>query len=111
MEREEEPGKSEPTMIEVSCLGLLFIAYQAWRYSCHPPVYIISLLNFTTIYFQQLTRSDFIQIFWYSGVGVTPDSTNTNGHAGGRQVVDISTTQIPPTLRQSTTPLPPTLGP
>ena len=22
---EEEPGKSEPTMIEVSCLGLLFI--------------------------------------------------------------------------------------
>lgn len=32
---EEEPGKSEPTMIEVSCLGLIALysaAYQAWRY-------------------------------------------------------------------------------
>ena len=34
--REEEPGKIKPTMIEVSCLELLFIThtYRAWHYCC-----------------------------------------------------------------------------
>ena len=47
-----ERSLGKPTMIEVSCLELLFIAHTA-------PVYIFRLLNFTRNYFQQLTRSSF----------------------------------------------------
>ena len=93
----------------------LYRAYQAWRYSCHPPIYFLppklyntSLSAITTLLLNALLNDSGQRSkkFCHSSVGVTPHSTN--GHAGGCQVVDIHP-NIPPTLRQIPTQIPPTL--